>query len=305
MSLSQSGSEEGNTKKVFFRGREKMVSIFHPDVKALIGVEGVLGLCGGVSRVTAEVATNPLNVAKTMVQQPNGRKVFFDAVRSAPFRTLSRGVGAQLVSAPFVGAGTFWALEVTRKRLKPGDDFASDFLAAAAGTLVSILVSQPFSIINDSVLANRFPNFMKAVLGTPLSKILSPRTYLAIAASKVPNNATMWSISELLRNKYKLNDATSAALAATFSVCLTAPLDTVKVRFTTGSIQSGINNPFYALYSIAKTEGLSALFVAAPARCLAVVPMFSIQIHTYQALKRIALSEEEEEKKISSEEDAS
>lgn len=242
-------------------------------------VEVWLGVCGGISRVVAEVATNPLNVVKTMVQQREGPAALAREVRRAPLRTMTRGMGAQALSAPVVGAGNFWALETTRKHL--ADGFCGDFVAAGVGTLVSIGFSQPFSVLNDSVLSGRSANLVQA-LRQPWRAFVSPRTYLAIAFSKVPNQSLMWSLSELLRKRGYSTTAASAS-AAFIAVCLTAPLDTVKVRFTTGALAN--TTPAHALFLIARHEGPLALFRAAPARCLAVVPMYAIQFHVYHALK--------------------
>ena len=70
-------------------------------------------------------------------------------------------------------------------------------------------------------------------------------------------------------------------------MCLLIPLDTVKVRMTTGNLggvaYAGLRD---AISRMARDEGLIAFYRGLPPRLLSVVPMTALQFATYESAKR-------------------
>jgi len=70
-------------------------------------------------------------------------------------------------------------------------------------------------------------------------------------------------------------------------VCLLIPLDTVKVRMTTGNLGGvAYKNIGDAISRMWADEGLIAFYRGLPPRLLSVVPMTALQFATYESAKR-------------------
>ena len=77
---------------------------------------------------------------------------------------------------------------------------------------------------------------------------------------------------------HSLADVLVGACAASASVCLMIPLDTVKVRMTTGNLGGvAYRNVADAIRTMLREEGAFCFYRGLPPRLLSVVPMIAIQ----------------------------
>lgn len=250
-------------------------------------------VAGALARCAAQSAVHPLNVAKTVLQTSKGGQLLKEAFSSPKMAriTFSRGLGAQALLSLPNGAVNFWALEFSR-RLIPGNGPLVDVLSASVGTALGTFVSLPQSILNDGIMSGKYANLRQAVRGVGWKGLYPPATWRAALISKVPAYALNWACYQELRRvcnaSTPMEDLVVGALASSISVCVMIPLDTVKVRMTTGNFgrsraYRGVTD---CVTCMLKDEGIHAFYRGLPPRLLSVVPMTAIQFTIYELAKR-------------------
>ena len=260
-------------------------------------------LAGAFARAVAQSCVHPLNVAKTTLQTANGpaalRAMTSGGLFSmATWRHLSRGLGAQALLSMPNGAINFCVMEGTRRficSVAPRGGALIDATTAAAGTAVATVVSLPQSILNDRIMGGAHQNLVEALRAVGWRGLYPRTAWTAALCAKVPAYAVNWAAYQGLRRSLsrkgkKLGaraDVLIGACAASASVCLMIPLDTVKVRMTTGNLGGvAYRNVADAIRTMLREEGAFAFYRGLPPRLLSVVPMIAIQFATYEFAKR-------------------
>ena len=272
-------------------------------------------LAGALARAIAQSAVHPLNVCKTVLQSHGGYEALRGGVSGGLFAAstlgfLTRGMGAQALLSLPNGAINFCAMEGARRclvgslgALPGGGRFLPrpfvDALSASVGTVLSTLVSLPQSILNDRIMSGRYPNLAVAARDVGLKGLWPRRTWTAALCAKVPAYSLNWvfyqqlrraRLGDLPRGEQDLDASTDVLLgaaAASISVCLMIPLDTVKVRMTTNNLgRVPYASVADAVRRMLAEEGVVAFYRGLPPRLLSVVPMTAIQFAAYECGKR-------------------
>lgn len=260
-------------------------------------------LAGAFARAVAQSCVHPLNVAKTTLQTANGPAALKAMTSGGLFSAttwhhLTRGLGAQAFLSMPNGAINFCVMEGTRRficTVAPRGGALIDATTAACGTAVATVVSLPQSILNDRIMGGAHVSLGEALKAVGWRGLYPRSAWTAALCAKVPAYAVNWAAYQGLRRTFSKNgrklgtraDVLIGACAASASVCLMIPLDTVKVRMTTGNL-GGIayKNLGHAITTMLKDEGLFCFYRGLPPRLLSVVPMIAIQFATYEYAKR-------------------
>ncbi|EGB02181.1 hypothetical protein AURANDRAFT_69122, partial [Aureococcus anophagefferens] len=145
-------------------------------------------------------------------------------------------------------------------------------------------------------MAGTYPTLGAALRGVGARNLWPRATWVAALAAKVPAYSLNWVAyqrlrrAELRRTRGRTptpaRDVFLGACAASISVCVMIPLDTVKVRMTTGNLGLPYAHVGEAIGTMLRTEGVLAFYRGLPPRLLSVVPMTALQFAAYEFGKR-------------------
>lgn len=266
-------------------------------------------IAGALARAVAQSAVHPLNVCKTVLQGRDGAAALRALTAAGPlsprtWRALSRGLGAQALLSLPNGALNFCAMEGARRAIDAALALSGgsaprplvDAASAGVGTVVGTFVSLPQSILSDRIMAGTYPTLGAALRGVGVRNLWPRATWVAALAAKVPAYSLNWVAyqrlrrAELRRTRGRTptpaRDVFLGACAASISVCVMIPLDTVKVRMTTGNLGLPYAHVGEAVGTMLRTEGVLAFYRGLPPRLLSVVPMTALQFAAYEFGKR-------------------
>ena len=161
------------------------------------------------------------------------------------------------------------------------------------------VISTPQMVLSDRLMAGVYPSFKEAL--TQIWKTEGLIGFYAgwrpALAQKIPSYGLTWVVFQSLKRTYeKIFDKPPngdisfflGAVAATVSVVIMIPMDTVKTRLVIQLPNSplaytGVRNCFVR---IVKEEGFFSLYRALPPRLISVVPMIAIQFGVYEGIKQ-------------------
>ncbi|KAH8066264.1 hypothetical protein JL722_694 [Aureococcus anophagefferens] len=238
-------------------------------------------IAGALARAVAQSAVHPLNVCKTVLQGRDGAAALRALTAAGPlsprtWRALSRGLGAQALLSLPNGALNFCAMEGARRAIDAALALSGgsaprplvDAASAGVGTVVGTFVSLPQSILGDRIMAGTYPTLGAALRGVGARNLWPRATWVAALAAKVPAYSLNWVAyqrlrrAELRRTRGRTptpaRDVFLGACAASISVCVMIPLDTVKVRMTTGNLGLPYAHVGEAIGTMLRTEGAAA-----------------------------------------------
>jgi hypothetical protein len=279
-------------------------------------------ICGAVSRSVSQTLTHPANSMKTILQSDQTASIQ-SLMQRKKFRRLTQGAGAQLVLSLPQGAVNFAVLEATRKvlgdlarkvKLLPPDDGSNpandvvaaclDFVSSAASTVCCIVVTGPITVIGDNIMSGNFNSLPAAVSGIKARAGIEGfyAGWRPQLVAKVPSYAATWVFFQRLKALHNaffdrpLTNAENLAigsLASGATVCIFAPLDTIKTRLVTQAARkeaAAAAAPYLGLHDAAvrmiREEGPASLYRGLSPRLASVVPMVAIQFAVYEAMKK-------------------
>ena len=233
----------------------------------------------GARAAVAQSCVHPLNVAKTTLQTANGpaalRAMTSGGLFSmATWRHLSRGLGAQALLSMPNGAINFCVMEGTRRficSVAPRGGALIDATTAVAGTAVATVVSLPQSILNDRIMGGAHQNLVEALRAVGWRGLYPRTAWTAALCAKVPAYAVNWAAYQGLRRSLsrkgkKLARARGRLDRRLCRQCLGLPhdpLDTVKVRMTTGNLGGvAYRNVADAIRTMLREEGAFCFYRA-------------------------------------------
>ena len=269
-------------------------------------------LCGAVSRSLAKTIFHPPNVAKTMLQiSPT---VTLGSLLQQP-HVLLRGAGAQFCLSALQGAVTFAIVEETRHVMEQlwqryvykasptqGSTAASlDFCSSVASTLAASIVSVPQMVLMDNLMAGVYPNLPTAVSTLYQSQGgvgAFYQNWKPHLMGKIPAYALTWVFFQQLKRAHAklhqhhprpptaLENTCMGFLASAASVCIMMPVEVVKTRMVTQSVDNPYRSMRDGLVRVVSEEGLPTLYRGLIPRLVSVVPMNGVNFGIYESMKR-------------------
>lgn len=266
--------------------------------------------CGALSRSVAQTMIHPFTTCKTLLQQKNAPSIL--KILSQP-RRLTYGAGASLVVSLPTGAVNYAVLEAVRYSLeqslfggRPNKQhnfrLALDALASALATTVGSVVSTPGMVIQDNIMAGRYPNLVSAFRQIARQQGIAGfyRGWAPSLVSKLPSYALTWTLFQQFQRLHEravkrkpshFETTIMASLASATTVCLLIPVDTVKTRLVTQSVVAA--QPYKGIVDctrrVLSEEGIAALYRGLSPRLISVVPLIGVQFAVYEGTKQFLL----------------
>lgn len=228
----------------------------------------VLG-AGAISGISVDAILFPIDTIKTRLQSKAG------FLKSGGFTRLYSGLTPLLLGSMPSSAVFFISYETVRNEIgierRTGHNVAINMLAASIGEINSCLVRVPCELLKQKGQTN---------VSTPLSllkHILRQhgiigmyRGYSATVMREIPFSLVQFPLWEAIKSYFRerherdyitpLESICSGATAGGVAAAITTPIDVAKTRIMLSSGTQLSSNFIKVMYTIAKQEGVTALF---------------------------------------------
>ena len=274
-------------------------------------------ISGAVSRTIAQTIMHPANTYKTLLQL---RGSTTKTLPRLTMQRLLRGADAQfLLSLPH-GAFYFAVIEQVKQHISQyipkKFDFLSDFTASTVSTTICSIISTPQMVLTDRLMGGIYPSFPIALSTIYKAEGLKGfyTGWWPALAQKIPSYGLTWVFFQEFKKRYEdlmgekptgQDSFFLGALAAAGATTVMNPMDTIKTRLVTQSLNApnGYKGVVDCFYSILKDEGPKTFYRSLPPRLLSVVPMISIQFGVYEFMKSSIIRRRRQEARLAREDE--
>ena len=240
-------------------------------------------VAGGVAGTFTDISLFPLDTVKTRLQAGGNTNLF----SSSMFRGLYQGLGpAALASAP--SAALFFGTYELGKKYFP-DTPVGHGQAAVGGEVVSALFKVPFEVLKQRLQATKSESAWTVFRGIYTREGYGG-VYAGLGATlarEIPFGFIQMPVYEFLKKFVRKNDqeelttveaCSCGAVAGGLSAAATCPIDVWKTRLMLGNANATI-------FSIGRTEGVSALFSGVVPRVIWISVGGSVFFGAYEAMR--------------------